>query len=86
MPCTPVLLSLLYEPPSLTQMAPQVEAKIILRPVDSSHIYYIYIRYAKADGSWGIGPGIGLVERFSVRILASLRTDISSTASPSDID
>ena len=29
---TVVLLSLLYKPPGLAQMAPQAEAKIILRP------------------------------------------------------
>ena len=44
-----------------------------------------YRRYAKADGPWGIG--IGLAERFSVRILASPRTYIymRSTVPPSVI-
>ena len=41
--------------------------------------YSIYRRYAKADGSCGIG--IGLIERFQVRTLASPRTDMSRTVS-----
>ena len=48
--------------------------------------YSIYGRYTKVHGPWGILVlGIGLVERFSVRIFASPRTDMSMarTVSPS---
>ena len=46
--------------------------------------YSIYKRYTRVHGSRGIG--IGLLERFSVRIFASLRTDMSRTLSPSVTD
>ena len=43
------------------------------------------LRLAWRGQGEGQVAGIGLVERFSVRILASPRTDMSSTVLPSDI-
>ena len=51
---------------------------------DSASYYSIYRRHTEVNGSWGIG--IGLLERFSVRIFASPRTDMSRTVLMSVID
>ena len=54
------------------------------------HDNYVEDNYAKvntkANGPYAWGIGIGLVKRFRVRILASPRTDMSRTVSPSAID